>query len=50
MGKKINPCGGAKPRLDNPLRNGGKVKRLKEHHDRQMRGFGIKPSKNPLAR
>lgn len=34
--------------LTNPMKNGEKVKRLKEHHTKQLGAAGVKPPRSPL--
>ena len=56
MGKIKNPTVGAvNPKspvswqsIKNPLSDGGRIKRLKEHHTRNLKAMGLAPLKNPV--
>jgi len=39
-----------KSNLINPIINGNKVKKLKEHRAKNWKAMGMHPGKNPIAR
>ena len=56
MGKIKNPTVGAvnpkspvsRQNIKSPLSDGGRIKRLKEHHTRNLKAMGLAPLENPL--
>jgi len=34
--------------ITNPIKNGDRIKKLKEHHTRQLGNSGVKPPRSPI--